>query len=422
MGISNLAPNATALAAEIDRESKNNPEMRGQFDSLKQTLDHHTSGMNMMMNMGGIAQFERLLKNDPAFKDNVRQLALQNPAALEQIVPAMLKKPGEMQQLVTATANANTPQQPQATATAPQTAAPAPSAAPQRSAPTIVSAVAPQAQPDPAPADAAPAAEAPQAAASAPAAAAPAAEISPLDILAGKTAQLAEIPGYGDLMERVANNPQLTDMFAGMAPADGDATDAIAVVDQILGRAGSTPEERAESTLFTDLVKTIDEKPGMVSSIAANFSNDPKTGMMMVGMYSQFNQGFGKFLGDFIGADFMDGILNSLMTYIGKMIGQSSALMNMSNNNGSLLGGLMNTLGVNNATPVSAVSPENGEVTTQTAEAYQANAAAATPEAAALRQQREMEEREQAQRLAQNGQNPEQNPGQSPQGPAPAFS
>lgn len=402
VGIASLAPNATRLAEEIEREARSNPAKRGQFDSLKQTLDRHTSGFGAVTNMSGIAKFEGLLASDPAFKQDVRRLALQNPAALERIVPDLLKNPNGMKQLITTTAAANAPRPTQAAAAQPA-AAPAASR-PQSAAPAQAAAAParPAAKPAAEPAAAA-AAAAPAAAAGS---AAPAAQAeNPLDALAAKMAQLEQIPGYKDLEQRIQSNPQLTQMFDTLINPTKDASGAGNMLDDILNRAGKTPEERSQSTLLTDLVKTMDEKPGMVSSIASNFANDPKTGMMMIGMYSQFNQGIGKTLDGFLSPGALDGMLMSMMGFIGKILGQSGGLMNMSNNGGGLLQQVMGGLGVNPNAQVSSVDPENGAVTTTTAAQY---AAGGTNAAATANQ------------TALNPNLRERNANQNPAGPQPA--
>lgn len=406
--IASLAPNATNLAREIEEEARKNPASRGQFDSLKQTLDQHTSGWNGINNISGISQFEKLLANDPTFKQDVRRLALQNPAALEKIVPDLLKNPDGIKQLVTTTAAANAPR-----ATAQAAAAPAAASTTQSTTPAA--ATTPRrpaaARAEPAAVAAAPAAGTPAATAAAttPAPAQAAAPATPnpggnaLDTFAQKMEQLKQVPGYEDLYQRVQGNPQLSAMFSTMMDPSKDSSGADGLLDNILERAGKTPEERAKSTLLTDLVKTIDEKPGMVSSIASNFANDPKTGMMMIGMYSQFNQGFGKMLDGLMGPGALDGMLTSLMAVVGKFLGQSGGLMNMSNNGGGLLKQVMGGLGVNPNAQVSAVDPENGAVTTTTAAQYAAtgrNATAANQPA-----------------LDQNLR--ERNPNQNPAGPQP---
>ncbi len=408
VSIASLAPNATNLAKEIEEQARNNPAQRGQFDSLKQTLDQQTSGFNGINNLSGINKFEKLLASDATFKEDVRRLALQNPAALEKIVPALLQNPNGMKQLITTTAAAN----PSARA-APEAAAPA---AAKNPAPAAATANTNTAQRRAAPAEpaavAAPAAQAAPAAAPAaataasaqPAAAAPDPDKDPLNTFAQKMEQLKQIPGYEDLNQRIQGNPQLSGMFSSMMDPSKDAAGADSVLDSVLNRAGKTPAERAESTLLTDLVKTIDEKPGMVSSIASNFANDPKTGMMMIGMYSQFNQGFGKMLDGLMGPGALDGMLTSLMSVVGKFLGQSGGLMNMSNNGGGLLQQVMGGLGVNPNAQISAVAPENGDVTTTSAAQYAAagNAPKAGTQAALDQTQRE------------------RNPNQNPAGPQPA--
>ena len=384
--------------------------------SLKQTLDNQTSGANILRNASGIRSFEALLQEDPQFKSDVRQLALQNPAAMERIVPQILRSPDDMKTLVANTLSANAPK-PAAAAQQPaaqQPAAPsrpAAAAAPARPKPTIESAGGAPSRPEPVAAAAATAGAAkPETPAASAAPAAPATGGNLLDEMADKMEQLAQIPGYNDLLDRVEGNPHLDDMFKTMLDPSKDVEGGSKMLDEILERAGSTPEERAQSTIFTDLVKTIDEKPGMVSSLASNFANDPKTGMMMIGMYSQFSQGFGKFIDDLFGPGFLDGMLGTLMDYVGKLLGQSGGLMNMSNNGGGLLKGVMGALGVKDDAQISDVSPENGTVTTQTAEAYRADGSPV------------------AQAPGQNPQgiNPpdpnERNPNQAPQGPAPAMS
>lgn len=351
-----IAPNATQLADEIEAEARKNPAQRAQLDSLKSALDRETSGMKLATNMGGIVKLDSLLGSDPAFKSNIRQLALNNPAALEKIIPQALANPSSMQQLVATTAAA----QPGLKKTAPQAEAPA------GAAPVIKSQV------EPAVVVAGGKNPAPEAAAEKPAAAAPGKADTTQTQLQADLVELSKVPGFAELVDRAENNPQLKDMFSALTTG-GNPAEAQATVASILKRAGDTPEERLKSTMFTDLVKTIDEKPGVVSSIASSFANDPKTGMMMVGMYSQFNQGFGKMLDGIFGQGALDGIFQGIMQYVGKMLGQSGGLMSMSNNGGGLLNQALGALG---ATPaqVNQIDPANGAVTSKTGAEFKADA------------------------------------------------
>lgn len=366
--LESMAPNTMALAREIDKQAENNPAQAQALESLTAALKAQSG------NVRGISTLEKLLGNDAQFKSQVRALALQNPAALEKILPQALSNPDSMKTLVAQTAAAHGPAR--TAAPSPVAASPVAAATPQ-AAPRVQSAAAP-ARPE-APAAAAPRAApvevavAPVAATPAPsepaaAAAAPAqngalprlSEMTDLD----KLAELSEVAGYNDLMDRIEKNPDLGAMFDSlMSGSEDDPAARTKALDDILHQTRKNPD------MLSDLVKTIDEKPGVVSSIAGMAANDPKMAMTALGMYSQFNQGFGKMLDGLFGPGVLDKLLVSLMGTIAPMLSNSNALMLTSNNGGSLTRNVMNALGGNPA-EVHSVAPENGDVTTRTGEDF----------------------------------------------------
>lgn len=352
-----MVPNTMALAREINEKAAQDP-------SKAQALESLTAAMKAQSgNLTGISALETLLGKDAAFKSDVRNLALQNPAALEKILPQALGNPDGMKALVAQTAAANL-------ATKPATAAP-----------TIQSAVSPKPAQAPAAAPQAtpigvmaqtPAAAEP----AAPAAAAPAAPATTGMNDIQKLAELQKTPGYDDLMARIQKNDDLGAMFDSLMNGSKDDPQARSkAIDDILEQTRKNPD------MLTDLVKTIDEKPGVVSSIAGMAANDPKMAMTALGMYSQFSQGFGKMLDGLFGPGVLDKLLVSLMGSVAPMLSNSSALMLTSNNGGSLTQKAMQILGGAPA-EVNVVSPENGAVNTQTGAQFQQEAekkTAATP-------------------------------------------
>jgi hypothetical protein len=167
--------------------------------------------------------------------------------------------------------------------------------------------------------------------------------------------RITQIDGYAELMQRINANPRLQDMFGAMMNGNGDDPAAAdAALDGILAQAEKNP------AIFRDLTKTIDEKPGVVSSIAENMANNPQAGLMALGMYSQFQQGGG--LGQIerlFGPGALDGMISGLMNMIGQFFGGSGGLMAMGNNGGDLLaqfgkivGGLPETTRIDPATGV----------------------------------------------------------------------
>lgn len=353
-----VAPNTMALAREIDAQAASNPAQAKALESLTASMKAQSG------NLRGIGALEELLDKDAQFKSEVRALALQNPAALEQILPQALGNPANMKSLVTQTAAANLGPKP---ATAQAAAAPAPQQAAARqpsAAPQVQSAVAPAAPaaPQVAPigvmAAATPAAPTPNAAAAGPSTA-----LKDMNDLQ-KMAELQETPGYNDLMARIEKNDDLGAMFSSlMSSSEDDPQARSKALDDILMQTRKNPD------MLTDLVKTIDEKPGVVSSIAGMAANDPKMAMTALGMYSQFNQGFGKMLDGLFGPGVLDKLLVSLMGSIAPMLSNSNALMLTSNNGGGLTQTAMRLL---NGAPneVNIVSPENGSVVTTTGAAF----------------------------------------------------
>lgn len=367
-----MAPNTMALAREISAKAEQDP-------SKAQALQSLTAAMKAQAgNFSGVAALETLLGKDAAFKNDVRNLALQNPAALEKILPQALANPDGMKSLVAQTAAASLAARPAAAAPTIQSAvAPKPQAAPQATpvgvlAQTPAAAPTPAAQSTPEPASA-PAAES----VVQPGAAAPVATgMSDLQ----KMAELQKTPGYDDLMARIEKNDDLGAMFDSLMNGSKDDPQARSkALDDILRQTRKNPN------MLTDLVKTIDEKPGVVSSIAGMAANDPKMAMTALGMYSQFNQGFGKLLDGLFGPGVLDKLLVSLMGSVAPMLSNSNALMLTSNNGGSLTQKAMQILGGAPA-EVNVVSPENGAVNTQTGAQFQQGAAerntAGTPDPA----------------------------------------
>lgn len=328
------APNTIRLKDEIVRQAAGAEGPRQQqYRALSATLNDATDWNSLPGNIGAIRQLEANLAGDPNFRGAVRNLAINNPAALNRIIPQILQNPDSMKQVVNSTAASLRP------AEAAPTRAPAASPEPVRvvaAAPTVRSqrdSAAPQrpaaGERPPAPVDVAASASASPSAP--PASGAPTAAAPAGDIL-GKVEQLTGIDGYSELMARVEANPRLKDMFGAMLAGGGDDPAAAeATLDGILEQARQNPN------IFRDLSRTIDEKPGMVSSIAESMANDPKNGMMMIGMYSQFHQGFGRTLEGFLGAGALDGLIQGLMGMIGKLFGGSGGFMAMGNNGGDLL-------------------------------------------------------------------------------------
>lgn len=155
------------------------------------------------------------------------------------------------------------------------------------------------------------------------------------------------------MRQRVEGNPRLKDMFDSMMNGGGDDPAAAErTLDGILAQAEQNPN------IFKDLVKTIDEKPGVVSSIAETMANDPKNGMMMIGMYSQFQQGFGKSLDGMFGPGVLDGLIQGLIGMIGQFFGKSGGLMSMGNNGGDLLRQFGSIVG--NTPPVTTIDADSG--------------------------------------------------------------
>lgn len=348
-----MVPNTMALAREINEKAAQDP-------SKAQALESLTAAMKAQSgNLTGISALETLLGKDAAFKSDVRNLALQNPAALEKILPQALGNPDGMKALVAQTAAANL-------GTKPATAAP-----------TIQSAVAPKPATAPQATPIGVMAQTPAAAEpAAPAAAAPAAPATTGMNDIQKLAELQKTPGYDDLMARIQKNDDLGAMFDSLMNGSKDDPQARSkAIDDILTQTRKNPD------MLTDLVKTIDEKPGVVSSIAGMAANDPKMAMTALGMYSQFSQGFGKMLDGLFGPGVLDKLLVSLMGSVAPMLSNSSALMLTSNNGGSLTQKAMQILGGAPA-EVNVVSPENGAVNTQTGAQFQQEAekkTAATP-------------------------------------------
>jgi hypothetical protein len=362
-----VAPNTMALAREIDAQAANNPAQAQALASLTASMKAQSG------NLRGIGALEELLGKDAQFKSEVRALALQNPAALEQILPQALGNPDNMKSLVAQTAAANLGPKP---ATAPAATAPAPQQAAARqpsAAPQVQSAVAPAAPAAPQVAPIGVMAAPPPAAPTANAAATgPSTALSEMNDLQ-KMAELQETPGYDDLMARIEQNDDLGAMFSSlMSGSEGDPQARSKALDDILIQTRKNPD------MLTDLVKTIDEKPGVVSSIAGMAANDPKMAMTALGMYSQFNQGFGKMLDGLFGPGVLDKLLVGLMGSIAPMLSNSNALMLTSNNGGSLTQTAMRLL---NGTPdeVTTVSPENGSVVTTTGERFAQGAENRTP-------------------------------------------
>lgn len=335
-----MVPNTMALAREINEKAAQDP-------SKAQALESLTAAMKAQSgNLTGISALETLLGKDAAFKSDVRNLALQNPAALEKILPQALGNPDGMKALVAQTAAANL-------GTKPATAAP-----------TIQSAVAPKPATPIGVMAQTPAAAEP----AAPAAAAPAAPATTGMNDIQKLAELQKTPGYDDLMARIQKNDDLGAMFDSLMNGSKDDPQARSkAIDDILTQTRKNPD------MLTDLVKTIDEKPGVVSSIAGMAANDPKMAMTALGMYSQFSQGFGKMLDGLFGPGVLDKLLVSLMGSVAPMLSNSSALMLTSNNGGSLTQKAMQILGGAPA-EVNVVSPENGAVNTQTGAQFQQEA------------------------------------------------
>jgi hypothetical protein len=169
-------------------------------------------------------------------------------------------------------------------------------------------------------------------------------------------------------MARIEQNDDLGAMFNSlMSGSEDDPQARSKALDDILMQTRKNPD------MLTDLVKTIDEKPGVVSSIAGMAANDPKMAMTALGMYSQFNQGFGKMLDGLFGPGVLDKLLVSLMGSIAPMLSNSNALMLTSNNGGGLTQTAMRLL---SGTPneVNIVSPEDGSLTTKTGAEFQQGA------------------------------------------------
>lgn len=365
--LESMAPNTMALAREIEAQAAKNPAQAQALESLTASLKAQSG------NIRGISTLEDLLGRDAKFKGEVRALALQNPAALEKILPQALSNPTNMQGLVAQTAAASLGPRP-AAAPVQQAAAPSAPAAARPGAPKVESTAANK--PAPAAVAAAPNVVPPMAAA-APAAAtpnvapeSPVAAPTAMAALSGMTdlqkmAELTEVPGYNDLMNRIEKNPDLGAMFDSlMSGTDKDPAARSKALDDILLQTRKNPD------MLTDLVKTIDEKPGVVSSIAGMAANDPKMAMTALGMYSQFNQGFGKMLDGLFGPGVLDKLLVSLMGSIAPMLSNSAAVMVTSNNGGSLTQKAMSILG-GKPGEVNMVAPENGAVTTLTGDQFE---------------------------------------------------
>lgn len=313
------APNVSALIDAVEKQREGaNPARRAQYDSLLTTLEN--SGM-----ASKVDRLEGMLKTDASFRGNLYRLALHNPAALERIAPQALQNPGNMKELVATAARPPRPVVAEAHTEA-RPAAPAHAASkPPR--PHVES----QAGARPAPVEVAAATDAPTTGEeSAPPVVTQTAEEQSFG---DKFKRLQGIEGYAGLVERIQANPRLQDMFGTMVNGGGDDPAAAEkMIDGILERAESNPK------IFVELSRTIDEKPGVVSSIAENMANNPQAGLMALGMYSQFQQGGG--LGQMerlFGPGALDGMIAGLMNMIGQFFGGSGGLMAMGNNGGDLL-------------------------------------------------------------------------------------
>ncbi|MGZ9108305.1 MAG: hypothetical protein ACXW4B_05740 [Micavibrio sp.] len=326
-----FTPNIDAFRAQVERmqsQGSTSGPMRAHYQALDREITAQTSGMNLLRNREAISAFERNLGSN-GFKRDLLSLA-DNPDVLRRILPQMIAQPDSMVQIVdraaAAAAPTQRPAQQQRPAAAAQTEAPRRPAAPAADAPAAPPRRV-QSQASPVAAAAEPAAPAPAETTAPEATAAPAA-----GGVLGKMERLEQFDGYKELLGRIENNPRLNDMFGAMLTGGGgDPAAAEETLDGILSQAEQNPR------IFRDLIQTIDEKPGMVSSIAESMANDPKNGMMMIGMYSQFHQGFGKTLEGFLGAGAMDGLIQGLMGMIGKLFGGSGGFMAMGNNGGDLL-------------------------------------------------------------------------------------
>lgn len=338
MALRATAPNVSALIDAVEQQrAGSNPARKAQYDSLLSTLEN--SGM-----ADKVDRLEEMLKTDAGFRGNLYKLALHNPAALERIAPQALQNPGNMKELV-----ANAARPPRPASEAPATEARATPQAPRRAtAPKVES----QARERTAPAEVA-AAPAANAATQQEAPPPVVTQTEQEQLLAGKIQKLQSIDGFQELRQRVEGNPRLKDMFDSMMNGGGDDPAASErTLDGILAQAEQNPK------IFRDLIKTIDEKPGVVSSIAETMANDPKNGMMMIGMYSQFQQGLGKSLDGLFGPGVLDGLIQGLIGMIGQFFGKSGGLMSMGNNGGDLLRQFGSIVG--NTPPVTTIDADSG--------------------------------------------------------------
>ena len=277
-----LLPSVYEVGDEVKAMKGKNPQLASQYDSLELALEQNLGSSPLTA-----LSLERNLRTDAVFRQQVKDLAIKDPAKLEKILPEALKSPDQMKRIVAEASKglSSAPQveadpagQAQETAVpkkkpepvAVAAAVPPPPRPPREKGVVekIVDAVTPTAQ-----------------AATLPAARAN--EGTALDRMDGKATkpndqllQLGAMSGFSEFADKVNKNTHLKEAI-GRALADGGSEQSKEIIGTLYEQAQDDPQ------FFAKLNKTIDSTPpNLMSTFARQIADNPKTGMMMFGMYN----------------------------------------------------------------------------------------------------------------------------------------
>lgn len=305
-----IAPKTYELGEAINQKAARLPQdKKAEFESLNRSIQKMTGLTELPKNIPGIKALENNL-NDPSFKANIEKIALNNPKALEQNLPKMMADPQNMKAFVSGEAAKipapAAPAAPAQSSAAPSNPAPAPKAeTPSSTSPADVAATATNGQaapavsaettapaapaakasPKAAPNDSSPVATAAAVASNTPSSSTPSAPSQNQEAEnLNKLERLTQVPGFNEFLAKVDSNPNLQQSFGALTGKGGDPKDIGKTLDQAEAAAKNDPN------FFNNLNKTIDKKPGMVSTIASSM------GMMGVGFYSTFSNSDNPFL------------------------------------------------------------------------------------------------------------------------------
>lgn len=323
-------------------------------------------------NIFSIGKVNDQLKNNPQLSENITKLMKLDPPSFEKALPGIFKNPDSTVDLINnalKTAQKNAPAAP-----APLTVAAAAAAATSLPKPNLqtpskpaVAAAAPPAARTPSPE---------------PVAGTSGATPKPASgqTFADKMAALSGVEGFSDLKQRIDTNPHLQNMFKGLMSGSSSDAERDAAIDGVLEQTKKDPK------LLSNLVKTIDKKPGIVSSIASSFSGSPSAAMTTMGIYSSLSEGFlGPMIDKFFGPGAFDKLFSTMMNFAGGNFSTSKNFLVGATNSG--MATLDKAVKATGANPETIARVEDGQVVRGTG-AQAENADQNKPNPAAQQQNR----------------------------------